>query len=207
MWLIHWRSNKMQIIQRRSVFSNNLCRNRVVSLQEVHECITATKTMKRHTDRIEYYNSVGIDYENVQRYMTIVEQLNATIRIPSQFDAFMQHLYYVRVCFMFCISVLDWYKSREILIARFKTAMPLGMLFSIPNMIGSWKMTDDGLLFFKSRNVAMMSLSSLSGAMDAMKHWARPSRFAMEGRICRGNVMSIGMNMLQVCKVCKVWNS
>ena len=69
-----------------SIFSNNLCKNRIVSLREVHECLDSTKTMRR-VDRVEYFNSVGIDYDNVEKYVTIVERLNTNNMIKSYSNA------------------------------------------------------------------------------------------------------------------------
>ena len=101
-----------------SVFSNNLCRNRIVSLREVHECLDSTKTMRR-TDRVDYFNSVGMDYVNVERYATVVERLNLNLATHSNyisnpitysinknaFADFIQYLEYIRFCIRFCISV------------------------------------------------------------------------------------------------------
>ena len=71
----------MQVCNR-SVFSNNLYRDRIVTVREVRENMDATIFLKRQ-DKVQYFASVGIEYDNVERYIHVVERLNKVMDEPT----------------------------------------------------------------------------------------------------------------------------
>ena len=93
---------KRQFQQSRPVFSSPLV-NRIVTLNEVRDYIDVTRTLSRD-ERIQYFGSVGVDYENVERYGIIVERLNESYR--SSPNNFIDTLYKIHIATMFCMSYI-----------------------------------------------------------------------------------------------------
>jgi hypothetical protein len=91
----------------RPVFSSHLIsNNRVVTLREVQDYIDVTRTLDR-AERIQYFGSVGVDYENVERYGVIVERLNESFnQCNNNTNTFTEWLYKLHVATMFCVSYI-----------------------------------------------------------------------------------------------------
>lgn len=78
---------------------------KVVTLTEVHECISTTQNM-RPIDRQGYFMSVGIDHDNVVKYVDTVERLNKLVEPPTTSFPLQHHLERFNIMLMFCISAI-----------------------------------------------------------------------------------------------------
>ena len=86
---------------RRSVFSNGLIPNRVVTLCEVNEAVDASRTLLL-PERIDYFASIGIDYDNVELYGEVVRRLERS-RDRRDLNGLCEKLRRVHVAIMFCV--------------------------------------------------------------------------------------------------------
>lgn len=53
-----------------------------VKFTDVHDAIEATRFMFRKKDRVDYFSSVGIDYDRAVKYWHIVEMLEEHYNLP-----------------------------------------------------------------------------------------------------------------------------
>ena len=93
-------------MQRHSVFSLSPTRFFVkpITMQEIHDCVDSTRRMPRE-DRISYMQTLGIDYDKVERYGPIVERLNRQIEIMDNDDIIKLH-HHIKLHHVvaFCVS-------------------------------------------------------------------------------------------------------
>lgn len=87
----------------RSVFTSRLMPStKVVSIREVSECVEVTASLSR-PEKVQYFGSVGIDYDNVEKYGPVVERLNKLVEKKNN-DSFFERLYRIHIATMFCVS-------------------------------------------------------------------------------------------------------
>ena len=66
----------------RPIFTNNVIHpTRVVTIREVREGLDASRSLSK-SQRGEYLNSLGIDFENTEKYLETVERFEKAIEPP-----------------------------------------------------------------------------------------------------------------------------
>lgn len=69
------------LIQKPCVFQINPPRN-TITLLDVRDALDATRYMFYKKDRIDYFASVGMDYDRTNKYWHVVEMLEACYNLP-----------------------------------------------------------------------------------------------------------------------------
>ena len=64
------------MLHNKPIFTAKFCRQRIVSVREVRECLETAQHIVQIAERIQYCNSVCIDYVHANKYIEIVEHLD-----------------------------------------------------------------------------------------------------------------------------------